>query len=343
MNKVDVTASYITLLHQLQAHLARGLEKALKAVNQQRLLTYWELGRAMDHYLLQHKTRAAYGGQFYQRLSEDLNLGVRTLQHCVRLFRVYPALNIKRPLTWSHYRYLISIPDTRKRRRWEQRIIKEKLNSRELLALLQAERHPTLTSTLPIMQTVPRGRLYHYRLVKQSFILNQPSRIMVDCGFKNCVKPPQTKAQLINKRIVKTFVRDDGRYGISLSKATSNDIYTYVAVVERVVDGDTLIVNVDCGFGWWHQERIRLKGVDAPEKNSIDGDRVTRWVTETLAPCTFVVIKTYKPDKYGRYLADIFYEAHQNNPHLVARHGHVLNQVMIQEGLARRYKVSSYF
>ena len=85
--------------------------------------------------------------------------------------------------------------------------------------------------------------------------------------------------------------------------------YTYVAWVQRVIDGDTLIATVDLGLG--HQtrpQRFRLRGIDHG--------------------CT---------DAYGRYLADIRYLPGQPDPEVVRRRGRYLNRELLDQHLARRY------
>ena len=43
-------------------------------------------------------------------------------------------------------------------------------------------------------------------------------------------------------------------------------MYEYNCIIKRVVDGDTVDVDIDLGFGIWvHNQRIRLSGIDAPE------------------------------------------------------------------------------
>ena len=43
-------------------------------------------------------------------------------------------------------------------------------------------------------------------------------------------------------------------------------MYEYRCKILRVVDGDTVDVDIDLGFGvWMHKERIRLHGIDTPE------------------------------------------------------------------------------
>ena len=48
-------------------------------------------------------------------------------------------------------------------------------------------------------------------------------------------------------------------------------MYEYSCKISRVVDGDTVDVDIDLGFGvWMHKERIRLYGIDTPESRTRD-------------------------------------------------------------------------
>ena len=48
-------------------------------------------------------------------------------------------------------------------------------------------------------------------------------------------------------------------------------MYEYRCKIVRVVDGDTVDVDIDLGFGvWMHKERIRLHGIDTPESRTRD-------------------------------------------------------------------------
>jgi endonuclease YncB( thermonuclease family) len=57
-----------------------------------------------------------------------------------------------------------------------------------------------------------------------------------------------------------------------------------------------------------------------------------------LAKCRFVVIRTYKSDKYDRYLADVFYNAGKMEPQAVADMGAYLNGELVARGLAKMWK-----
>lgn len=90
-------------------------------------------------------------------------------------------------------------------------------------------------------------------------------------------------------------------------------MYEYEATVRRWVDGDTVDVDIDLGFGLiYSNQRIRLYGIDAPEQRTRDlvekekGLAATAYVNEQAPVGSKVVIKTYKDDKYGRILGEIF-------------------------------------
>jgi micrococcal nuclease len=106
--------------------------------------------------------------------------------------------------------------------------------------------------------------------------------------------------------------------------------FIYNAEVVRVVDGDTLDVNVDLGFRVFTKLRLRLLHVDTPEvfgvkhgseehKAGLIASEATKaWVKEH-GP--HVVIRTAKgTGKYGRWLAEVGCdggETHSLNDHLI--------------------------
>lgn len=84
--------------------------------------------------------------------------------------------------------------------------------------------------------------------------------------------------------------------------------YAYRATVLRVIDADTLDVEVDVGFRMFARMPLRLYGCNAPERYTQEGAEASNYVTSLLGkiPCP-VIVETVKPiDKYGRYLANVF-------------------------------------
>ena len=45
-------------------------------------------------------------------------------------------------------------------------------------------------------------------------------------------------------------------------------MFEYYAKLRRVVDGDTVDVNIDLGFDIWHEARVRMMGIDTPESRT---------------------------------------------------------------------------
>jgi len=111
-------------------------------------------------------------------------------------------------------------------------------------------------------------------------------------------------------------------------------LHTYLGVVDRVVDGDTLEVRIDLGFDVWKSERLRLRGIDAPELNTPAGKQARGFVERELGQCKFVVFHTYKTDLYARYIADLLYDPALDDKNAVFEKGHFLNQLLLDNGLA---------
>lgn len=104
-----------------------------------------------------------------------------------------------------------------------------------------------------------------------------------------------------------------------MTDANAVPLYTYNATVIRWVDGDTVWLRVDLGFRLFMEGDFRLFGLDTPEHNKPGGTEATTF-SKTMAPAgTAVLLKSYKdPDKYGRWLADIFVGADSVNLALIA-------------------------
>ena len=113
-------------------------------------------------------------------------------------------------------------------------------------------------------------------------------------------------------------------------------LYPYKAEIVRVIDGDTVVADVDLGFNTWRRdEHLRLFGIDTPErrKETMDGWRAAKDALAQRIEGRELIICTVKNKgggedvgKYGRYLVKIY-----DGDHLV-------NDWMIEQGLAVVYK-----
>jgi micrococcal nuclease len=110
----------------------------------------------------------------------------------------------------------------------------------------------------------------------------------------------------------------------------------YVKKVSKVVDGDTIDVDIDLGFDISFSSRVRLAGIDTPESRTADkmektlGLESKEYLKKAIDASKTVVIKTEKMDsseKYGRILGWIFLDGSEIS----------INQKMIDDGYAWGY------
>ena len=113
-----------------------------------------------------------------------------------------------------------------------------------------------------------------------------------------------------------------------------------VIKINRVVDGDTIDVTIDLGFDLYKKERVRVAGVDTPEKRTRDkeekalGIDATNWLKEKLNSAVAgdddLIIRTELVGgvgKYGRLLGWLYIGDEKVS----------LNEEMIGEGYAWPY------
>ena len=101
-------------------------------------------------------------------------------------------------------------------------------------------------------------------------------------------------------------------------------------------DGRENVV-VDLGFGVEVDQTLRLRGIDAPELSERAGVRAREFVRQALEGCERVAIVAQRRDKYGRWLADLYYHPGWRDGRRLLSRGTWLNQQLVSEGLAGRY------
>ena len=110
--------------------------------------------------------------------------------------------------------------------------------------------------------------------------------------------------------------------------------YLFEAVVVRVIDGDTILVEVDLGFDVIKRQRVRLAKVNAFSAASKKGRLATDFVTRKLCFSDRVVLKTRRADLHGRYVAHVFYSTRGLGFVETFEAGRYLNQQLLDQKLA---------
>ena len=115
-------------------------------------------------------------------------------------------------------------------------------------------------------------------------------------------------------------------------------MYEYNCKIRRVVDGDTVDVDIDCGFGIvYANQRIRLSGIDTHESRTRDpiekyfGKMSAEFLTERLGDSCVLRTHKDKAGKYGRILGQFLVYDNESDRQMT------VNDIMIRDHLAVAY------
>ena len=108
-------------------------------------------------------------------------------------------------------------------------------------------------------------------------------------------------------------------------------MYKYAAEVLRVIDGDTLDLHIDLGFKVGFNTRIRMIGIDTPEKWHPYGKVVKAYLQQELEGKE-IFLDVTKKDKYGRYLGVVYLNKNDEQS---------VNDKLIEINMAKAYHGAS--
>ena len=135
-------------------------------------------------------------------------------------------------------------------------------------------------------------------------------------------------------------------------------MYRYKVDVTRIVNGDTVDVDIDLGFGMtYKKQRVRLMGIDTPESRTRDleekfyGKQSKAFLTSLIEKADEIQLVSHDKGKFGRILGELFmggstFSVNQqmiNEPHAVAytggnkeeiEKGHLANrEILLEQGV----------
>ncbi|NTV28921.1 MAG: hypothetical protein HGA80_02450 [Candidatus Omnitrophica bacterium] len=345
--KTDVQ-TYLELYRQVKEVLLEGQRQ----IEAEKVRIYWEAGRLIREHLLQNSGRAEYGREVVARLARDLAVSKDLLHRCAKFHQTYPDFEkvAARPqLSWTHFKKLITVPDEQERVQLEETAEKGAWSSDELAERIRSSR-PEPEEELPVYRhsnvqpaaatmsllgplTPLRGELYTYRIIRRQVLPpGAPADLVVDLGFSTYRYADSRLLSLFSSEdIVECRQRDD-IFRFFNTDRTEKDLYTYRACVERVVDGDTLKVHVDLGFGTWTRQSLRLRGIDAPELGTKEGEAAKVFLQSVVKESAMLVIRSSRSDKFDRYLADVFVPQGDLGEDIF------INNLLVEKGYALRWE-----
>lgn len=142
------------LIQQIQSIISSAKERAIRSVDTERVLMYWQIGKVIFEEEQQGKERAGYGEFLIKSLANELEpqfgsaFSFRQLNWFRQFYREFPIMNaLRSQFTWTHYRTLIRIENQDKRdfymaeaakNNWTARQLERQLNSQLFERLLMS-------------------------------------------------------------------------------------------------------------------------------------------------------------------------------------------------------------
>lgn len=297
---------------------------------------YWEIGKRIVEVEQDGNIRAEYGTNLLENLSKDLStkygkgFSVTNMKYMRQFYLNNRKGQAPDQLTCTHYVELLSVEDDQKRKELETEATRKNLTTDELRERIKSVGAQHLEPSSNGVQNIePLRKPTNLELNVYGFVRKgNPLWLPNDSGRHG--------GQPLRKQIIDCgffFYHPTASKHI---KIMDKPAFTYKAIVERVIDGDTLWAIIDIGFKNVVREKLRLRGIDTPELGTKEGEAAKKYVTKLLKIGQDIIIKTSKSDLYGRFVADVFYSTTPVRPRDIITKGIYLNQQLLNEGFAKK-------
>ena len=302
------------------SHLKRAIQETLVRGQQQieslKVQIYWQTGRTIKMYLGKHPDIS--GPAVLDRLAEDFGLERSLFYRILQFAESFPKV-VPGRLSWTHYRALLALPDGRMRKelaqeaeagRWPVMRLRREIFKRK-------DSRKSLTNAGTSLEEPRKGNAGVYKIGRLAGI-DGKKRKVVDLGFENYRELSTTEASRFEMGQTVMWSKENWVAG-----GTKDDLYFYEAEIERVVDADTIRIHVDLGFGLTTRQYLRLRGINAEELSTPQGQKAREFLLGLIGKETIVQFKSRSRDPFDRYISDIWIGEHY------------INQILIDEGYAK--------
>lgn len=128
-----------SIISDIKSIIAQSKERAIRAVDHQRTIMYWHIGKRIFEEEQEGKDRADYGKYLIKYLSEQLQpefgsgFSARQLNWYRQFFRTFPIVSaLRTQLSWTQYKLLLSVDSEGKREFYIAESVKNNWTSRQL-------------------------------------------------------------------------------------------------------------------------------------------------------------------------------------------------------------------
>jgi endonuclease YncB( thermonuclease family) len=310
----------------LRREVKRILFEGRRALETLKIRTYWQAGTLILSHLHGREAKSDYGQRVIIRLARDLAFEKTFLYRILKFARAFPNGATWHHLTWSHYKALLGVENPNQRKRLHKDARDEKWSVltltdeiKKIRVVSQGGKNESQLLAEPKRET---GRAFQVR-VYQDHLAGRQIKVL-DLGFHVYLF---FGARKLNPFPTGSIVRWNETEQKFEPESRKSLLYTYKGTVERVVDGDTLRVQIDLGFKNMVRQYLRFAHINTAEIKTKPGQRARNFVKRTLGQTTEVEFRSNRRDKYDRYLSDVW------------AGGQYLNNALLREGFAVRVKL----
>ena len=226
------------LKDDIEKLISTAQQKAIKAVDFQRVVLYWQIGEKIFNEIQNQKDRADYGKKLIKTLSNELEpkygsgYSIRQLELMRQFYKTFPNTNtLYSQLSWSHYKLLIRIDDADKREFYTAETIKNLWSVREFERQINSQLFERL-----LLSNDKKSVL---EVAKQQKLPQNPKEIIKD-PFVLEFLGLEKKATYYEKDLESAIIENLQAFLLELGNG-----FTFVARQKRLhIDGDDFFVDL---------------------------------------------------------------------------------------------------
>ncbi|TQE66863.1 DUF1016 N-terminal domain-containing protein [Leptospira noguchii] len=314
----------------LKAYETMRLQSSLNG-NSEVLEANREIGRILQTVERKTPEPERLTGNWMKSISKELEkhlkrgFSERNLFYARKFYEIYGNSKIDVRLSWSHYRILSSIANANLREKLMKEAIEGNWNRDDLSYRVrdigELRKAPTLRWRRP------EGVLWNYKIKD---ISKDKGTLLIDLGFYCYYELSSLHLNQYKIGDIIQIEKQNGIWNLSDSKLDS-ELYFYFGEIERVIDGDTILVKFELGFNVITRQRIRLHNVWSAELGSSEGEDNFESLKKRLPLKTKVIVRSRSKDVYGRFVGEVLYSKKKiQHPEDIFRIGIYLNQELAE-------------
>lgn len=325
MNRADINE---ILTKILKAYEEMRIQSSLNG-NSEVLEANREIGKILKSAEKKVTEQERSSGSWMKKISDALRkhlkggFSERNLFYARKFYEIYGTTKLDVRLSWSHYRILSSLTDKNLREELTKEAIQGNWNRDDLAFRIREIGELRKARTLRWRR--PDGSLWNCKIKE---VFKEKRTLLIDLGFYCYYEFPMKAGHGYKTGDVVQIQKQ--KEGWTLQKSNLDkisELYFYFGEIERVIDGDTILVKFNLGFNVRTRQRIRLHNVWAAELGTNEGDDNFEFLKKKLRANTNVIVRSRSKDIYGRYVGEVLYSNKKiQDPKDIFKEGIYLNQ-----------------